>query len=124
MKNIEQVRANLVIPGVTDIQTKEKSMREPAKKEAGKLADAGSQKHEQPAPSNEKTQTSSTPVSPSDAADAGKQPQPPKMPKIQLNLKYKPINEILQAEHFIKHIPKIYSDHLAFDYTEKDYEIS
>ncbi len=45
------------------------------------------------------------------------------MPKIKMNLKYKPIEAITKAPHYIKYVPTVYMDALNFDFVDNDYEI-
>ena len=45
------------------------------------------------------------------------------MPIIKVNLKFKPIESITKAPHYIKYVPTVYSDSLNFDFAENDYEL-
>ena len=49
---------------------------------------------------------------------------PDAMPKVKMNLKYKPMKNITAAEHHIYHVPKVYHDSLNFNWRERDFEIS
>lgn len=41
-----------------------------------------------------------------------------------MNLKYKPMEHVTQAKHFIYNIPKVYHDSLNFNWRERDYLIA
>lgn len=56
-------------------------------------------------------------------AKMDKEKYPKAMPVVKMNLKYKPMESITKAPHFVKFIPPVYSDALNFDYADKDYEI-
>lgn len=71
------------------------------------------------AQANEKTQTSSTPLSPEQKRDD----LPPPMPVVKVNLQYRPIEEISNSQWYIKHVPNVYADHCAFNFADEDYEI-
>ena len=58
-----------------------------------------------------------------DAANA-KSKYPSAMPKIRMNLKYKPMPQITQCSHYIYNVPKVYEDSLNFNWKDKDYLIS
>lgn len=75
---------------------------------------------EQPAATNEKTQNSSTPLSPEQKPED----LPPPIPVVKVNLQYKPIDEICRSQWYLKHVPTVYTDHCAFNYADEDYEIS
>ena len=45
------------------------------------------------------------------------------MPVINLNLKYKAMEHITKADHYIFHIPKCFNDALDFNWGDKDYQI-
>ena len=45
------------------------------------------------------------------------------MPQVKINLKYKPIDAISKAPHYIKYVPHVYTDALNFDFADNDYEI-
>ena len=49
---------------------------------------------------------------------------PAAMPKVKMNLKYKPMKNITAAEHHIYHVPKVYCDSLNFNWRERDFEIT
>jgi hypothetical protein len=72
------------------------------------------------APANEKTQTSSTPLSPV----VNQQDLPPPMPIVRVNLQYKPIDEISKSAWYVKHIPNVLVDHCTFNFQDEDYELS
>ena len=45
------------------------------------------------------------------------------MPNIKMNLRYKPMEHITKADHYIVHVPKCYSDALNFNWGDRDYQI-
>lgn len=45
------------------------------------------------------------------------------IPQIQMNLRYRPMESITKAPHFIKHVPPVYSDALNFDFADRDYQL-
>lgn len=46
------------------------------------------------------------------------------MPTVKINLQYKPIDEISQAEHYFKYVPPVFEDRLMFDFASEDYELT
>ena len=46
------------------------------------------------------------------------------MPKVKMNLKYKPIPQITHCGHYLYHVPKVFSDSLNFNWNDRDYIIS
>ena len=40
-----------------------------------------------------------------------------------MNLRYRPMESITKAPHFIKHVPPVYSDALNFDFADRDYQL-
>ena len=54
---------------------------------------------------------------------SGKEKYPRFEPLIKMNLRYKPMEEITQAQHFYKYVPEVFSDALNFDYSDADYEL-
>ena len=46
------------------------------------------------------------------------------MPKVKMNLKYKPMKKITAADHHLYHIPKVFADSLNFNWHERDFEIT
>ena len=45
------------------------------------------------------------------------------MPIIKMNLKYKPVESVTRAAHYIKYVPHVYSDALNYDFADNDYEL-
>jgi len=45
---------------------------------------------------------------------------PAPMPKIKMNMRYKPMPELTQADRFLYHIPRVYKDALNFNWEDKD----
>ena len=75
---------------------------------------------------NEKTQASSQPVSPAtgQTKPAEEKKFPPAIPTVSLDLKFKPMLDITQVNHYIKHIPPVYDSNLFFDWHETLYELN
>jgi hypothetical protein len=67
----------------------------------------------------DKTQGSSTPVSPADKLIV----LPPPMPKIKVNLNYQQINEVAKSNFYLKHVPTVHVDHPWFDFATHDFEL-
>ena len=53
----------------------------------------------------------------------GKEKYPRSMPVIKMNLKYKPMEHITKAPHFVKYNPKVYQDALNFNFSDNDYAL-
>ena len=53
----------------------------------------------------------------------GKERYPRAMPVIKLNLKYKPMEQVTHAAHYIKYVPSVFTDALNFDFADSDYEL-
>lgn len=49
---------------------------------------------------------------------------PDPIPKVKMNLKYKPMKQITHAEHHLYHIPKVFANTLNFNWRERDFEIT
>ena len=45
------------------------------------------------------------------------------IPKMKMNLKYKPMEHVTKVDNFFKFVPSVFSDSLTFDYHDRDYEI-
>ena len=43
------------------------------------------------------------------------------MPIVKMNLKYKPMEKVTKATHYIKYVPHVYSDALNYDFADNDY---
>lgn len=53
----------------------------------------------------------------------GKDKYPRPTPVVKVNLKYKPIDVITKAAHYIKYVPNVFTDTMNFDFADEDYEI-
>ena len=47
---------------------------------------------------------------------------PPAMPKVKVNLRYKPMPHLTHANHHLFHVPKVYADSLNFNWRERDFQ--
>lgn len=46
------------------------------------------------------------------------------LPEVNLNTRFPDLPEITKAHHYIKLIPDVFSDHMAFNWRDHDYEIT
>lgn len=82
---------------------------------------------ESKASTNDKTQASSQPISPATEANKPLEERkfPPAMPTVKLNLSFKPMLDITQVNHYIKHVPPVYDhNNLFFDWNTTLYELN
>lgn len=56
-------------------------------------------------------------------AVVSKERYPRPKPVVKLSLKYKPMEKITAAPHYLKYVPHVFRDSLNFDFNDKDYEI-
>ena len=54
----------------------------------------------------------------------GKEKYPRAVPVIKQNLKYKPMEQVTKAPHFLKYVPTVFTDGPNFDYNHHDYELN
>jgi hypothetical protein len=73
-----------------------------------------------PAPTNEKTQTSSTPMTP----EQKEEDLPNLRPVVKINLQFQPIPEITKSACYVKYVPPVFVDSCTFDFCDADYELS
>jgi histone deacetylase complex regulatory component SIN3 len=75
---------------------------------------------------NEKTQASSQPISPATGQQKTEERKfPPAMPTVTLDLKFKPMLDITQVNHYIKFIPPVFdNNNLFFDWGDTLYELN
>lgn len=108
-QKLEQARAYISVP----IQDAQQADKQPAPKPA-----------ESTPKENEKTQASSQPVSPATGQNKEEKKFPPAIPTVALDLKFKPMLDITQVNHYIKYVPAVFDTNLFFDWHETLYELN
>lgn len=110
-QKLEQARAYISVP-----------MQEQATKQAAAKPQATVQAE---GAANDKTQASSQPISPATGqAKPEERKFPPAIPTVNLDLKFKPMLDITQVNHYIKYVPAVFDTNLFFDWHESLYEIN